>query len=116
MKFWEAMKAMEEGKKVRNEEWSEHQYIYLDKNDKSIIDEEEDYFPIRYIEDEEIWEIYEEKKDVDPRFKEFYHYLKDENGFTNGEYGEFIYERNEEDHLLAFYRQLLEMAKYYKLD
>lgn len=61
MKFWEAMKAMEEGKKVRNVNWGEHQYIYLDKNDKSIIDEEEDYFPIRYIDDEEIWEIHEEK-------------------------------------------------------
>lgn len=116
MKFWEAMKAMEEGKKVRKAYWSEHQYIYLDKKNRCIIDDGEDYFSIGNIEDEEEWEIYEEKKEVDLRFKEFYHYLKDENGFTNGQYGEFVYNNNLKDHLLEFYQQLLEMAKYYKLD
>ena len=114
MKFWEAMKAAEEGKKVRNKRWVTGCYIY--KEDTKYFTADGNLFCdfVRSIDGE--WEIYEEKKEVDPKFKEMYRYLKDENGFTNGEYGEFIYERNEEDHLLAFYRQLLEMAKYYKLD
>ena len=116
MKFWEAMKAMEEGKKVRAVGWKPEYYIYL--NEKFEIRDSDGFFANFHevIHLKMDWEIYEEKKEVDSRFKEFYHYLKDENGFANGQYGDFIYERNEEDHLLAFYRQLLEMAKYYKLD
>lgn len=103
MKFWEAMKALEEGKKVRKIDWVDGEHVCIDDEGFDICVHGE-------------WEVLNERKEVDPRFKEFYHYLKDENGFANGQYGEFIYERNEEDHLLAFYRQLLEMAKYYKLD
>lgn len=112
MKFWEAMKCLEEGKKVRRKTW-ENEYIYLDEHNVIMNEEDE---PIEYIGNKDDWEIYEHKKDVDEKFKELYHYLKDENGITNGQYGEFIYNRNETDHLLEFYRQLLEMAKYYKLD
>ena len=112
MKFWEAMKAIEEGKKVKSKYWDSDEFIHIE--DGKIIDQLGDEFGVIYIDDN--WEIYVEKKEVDARFKEFYHYLKDENGFTNGQYGEFIYNRNEKDHLLEFYRQLLEMAKYYKLD
>ena len=114
MKFWEAMKAMEEGKKVRVVNWEPEYYIYLNENFE--IRDVDGFFAELYCSQYLEWEILTERKEVDPRFKEFYHYLKDENGFANGQYGEFIYERNEEDHLLAFYRQLLEMAKYYKLD
>ena len=116
MKFWEAMKALEEGKKVRAVDWGDDEYITLRGE---ILVDEEGYTCTHTLEGEGInkkWEILNERKEVDPRFKEFYHYLKDENGFANGQYGDFIYERNEEDHLLAFYRQLLDMAKYYKLD
>ena len=116
MKFWEAMKAMQEGKKVRNKEWTNEQYLYLSA-DNQILDEHGYVASIDYIGlGETTWEIYEEKKEVDPRFKEFYHYLKDENGFANDQYCEFIYNNNLKDHLLEFYQQLLEMAKYYKLD
>ena len=115
MKFWEAMKCLEEGKKVRRLGWHEGEYLYIDEK-HNICDEYGNYAELCYIGNKDNWEIYEEKKEVDTRFKEFYHYLKDENGFTNGQYGEFIYNRNEKDHLLEFYQQLLEMAKYYKLD
>ena len=114
MKFWEAMKALEEGKKIRKVYWNENEYYYLD-DDFVTRNENNNYIVISYEGNEE-WEIYEEKKDVDPRFKEFYHYLKDENGFANEQYGEFVYNNNLEDHLLKFYQQLLEMTKYYKLD
>ena len=114
MKFWEAMKAMEEGKKVRKESWLKDEYIYISEVNCIIVDENGNVYKMSDSRGD--WEIYEEKKEVDLRFKEFYHYLKDENGFTNGQYGEFIYNRNLKDHLLEFYQQLLEMAKYYKLD
>ena len=112
MKFWEAMKAMQEGKKVRKKIWNEDCYLTIKNN--YIVDEWDDD-KITFSLDGD-WEIYEEKKEVDTRFKEFYHYLKDENGFANGQYCEFVYNNNLEDHLLKFYQQLLEMAKYYKLD
>lgn len=114
MKFWEAMKCLEEGKKVRRTIWKENEYLYVDE--KHEIKDEEGYYAELCTTGKDDWEVYEPKKDVDEKFKELYHYLKDENGFTNGQYGEFIYNRNETDHLLEFYRQLLEMAKYYKLD
>lgn len=115
MKLWEAMKAMEEGKKIRKTDWDEYQYIQLNNNN-CVINEAGlfSYFNLTHVNDE--WEIYEEKKEVDPRFKELYDYLKNENGFANGQYSEFIQNNNLEDHLLKFYMQLLEMAKYYKLN
>lgn len=118
MQFWEAMKVLEEGKAITNNGGKSYYFIKDNKlmlcageligNITSIA------LNIDYMSRE--WEIHEEKKEVDPKFKDMYKYLKDENGFANGQYGEFIYENNEEDHLLAFYQQLLEMAKYYKLD
>ena len=116
MKFWEAMKAMEEGKKVRNKEWTKDQYLYLSV-DNEILDEKDQDVGINYIGvSGSNWEIYEEKKPVDEDFKKLYNYLKNEDGFVNIQYSEFIYNKGEEDHLLAFYRQLLEMSKYYDLD
>lgn len=116
MKFWEAMKAMEEGKKVRNEKWTKDQYLYLSISNE-ILDEKGRDVGINYIGIAgSNWEIYEEKKPVDPKFKELYQYLKEENGFTNSQYGEFIQDNCMVDHLLALYTQLLEMSKYYKLD
>lgn len=114
MKFWEAMKCLEEGKKVRKKIWHKDGYLTIKNN--HIVDEWDDDEIVSTFSLDGEWEIYEPKKEVDEKFKELYHYLKDENGFTNGQYGEFIYNRNETDHLLEFYRQLLEMAKYYKLD
>ena len=114
MKFWEAMKYLEEGKKIRKVYWNENEYYYLD-DDFVTRNENNNYIVISYEGNEE-WEIYEEKKDVDPRFKEFYHYLKDEHGFVNNQYTDYINDHNEPDYLLKFYQQLLDMAKYYKLD
>lgn len=116
MKFWEAMKALEEGKKITNNGGKSYYFI---KDNKLMLCTGKLMgasiaLNIDYMSHE--WEIYEEKKEVDPKFKEMYRYLKDEHGFVNEQYGDFICERNEDDHLLAFYTQLLEMAKYYKLD
>lgn len=116
MKFWEAMKAMQEGKKVRRSGWyDKDDYLYIDE-DTYIRDKYGNYTQICSLGETDNWEIYEEKKEVDPRFKEFYQYLKDERGFVNNQYTDYINDHNEPDYLLKFYQQLLEMAKYYKLD
>lgn len=63
MKLWEAMKALEEGKKVRRIDWEEYEYIYIDsygevinnygsKADNRILDN-------IYVK----WEIYKDKGD-----------------------------------------------------
>ena len=116
MKFWEAVKAMEEGKKVRRTYWEKDAYIHIDY-DNILRDNYNNPQDLYYISnDDGDWEIYEEKKPVDEDFKKLYSYLKNEDGFVNNQYSEFIYNEGEENHLLAFYRQLLKMSKYYNLD
>ena len=64
MKLWEAMKALEEGKKVRRVDWEPYEYIYIDsynevinnygsKADNKILDN-------IYAR----WEIYKDKGDI----------------------------------------------------
>lgn len=62
MKFWEAMKAMEEGKKVRNKDWMEEFYIYLNE-DNDILDERDAVCDLNFIgEKGSEWEIYDDRK------------------------------------------------------
>ena len=115
MRFWEAMKVLEEGKKVRKLEWEEDSYIYL-KDDIIFWHDDEPFFTSE-IDFENKWEIYKEKKEIiDEKFKRLYHLVKDEQAYLNRQYEDFITEHKLEDHLTFFYRQLLEMNKYYKLD
>ena len=117
MKFWEAMKCLEEGKKVTNDKGET--YFYTQDNKIYLCTGElagEVSINLSKSTYEYEWEIYEEKKDVDEDFKKLYSYLKNEDGFVNNQYSEFIYNEGEENHLLAFYRQLLRMSKYYNLD
>lgn len=62
MKFWEAMKEMEKGKKVRNKDWTDEQYIYLTA-DNEIFDEHNNECYLNFIgtKDSE-WEIYDDRK------------------------------------------------------
>ena len=57
MKFWEAMKALEEGKKVRKKDWDEWKYLHL--NDSNcIVNEVDMYVCINLIHINDDWEIY----------------------------------------------------------
>ncbi len=116
MNFWEATKALEEGKKVRKLYWEEDNYIYLNHNN-DIVNNYDDIVDLYYIPYEDEWEIYKEKKEIkDEKFKQLYHLVKDDQVYLNRQYEDFIKEHKLEDHLTSFYRQLLEMNKYYKLD
>lgn len=62
MKFWEAMKSMEEGKKVRNESWREDWYLCLDKQGH-IVDELGAVCDLNFIGTKgSEWEIYDDRK------------------------------------------------------
>ena len=61
MKFWEAMKAMQEGKKVRRSDWGENCYLYINE-DGSFYDNREQ-IPILYTVGTE-WEIYDDRKEA----------------------------------------------------
>ena len=116
MKFWEALKAMEEGKKIAKD--NGEAYYFIENNKLYICTGElmgEAFVSVTDMLDYN-WEIYEEKREVDERFKELFHYLKDEHGFVNNQYTDFIQDNNLEDYLLKFYMQLLEMEKYYNFD
>ena len=61
MKFWEAMKCLEEGKRVRKTSWAENRYLYIDE-DGSFYDNREQ-IPILYTVGTE-WEIYDDRKEA----------------------------------------------------
>lgn len=70
MKFWEAMKALNEGKKVRNTDWAHESHIFIFKEPKLVDENYEDYkmeIDASEIADDEynVWEIYEEPKETE---------------------------------------------------
>ena len=114
MKFWEAMKHLEEGKKVRRTIWEENEYLYVDEN-HDIKDEEGYHFELCTTGKDD-WEVYEPKKEVDEKLKLLFQILEEDNWFANNQYGEYIYDNNLVDHMTSLYIQLMDMREYYKLD
>lgn len=64
MKFWEAMKALEEGKKVRRNDWPFGEYITLENS--SFFNENRKYYSLTRSDG---WELYEEPKKPVTRWK-----------------------------------------------
>ena len=61
MQFWEAMKLLQAGEKVRAVGWYREAYIYL--NDVgNIVDEQEEIYEIYNLFGLEEWEVYTERK------------------------------------------------------
>ena len=112
MKFWEAMKAMEEGKKVRRAYWEKSRYVTLDIFD-NIVDNKGNSFNI-IIDDK--WELYTptNRKEVCQELKLIFKLLED--ACDSVEYKQFAQDYSKEQILLKLYTQLCEMNKYYELD
>ena len=120
MRFYEAIKALEEGKKVRNYYWGKGEYIYKGEDGR--------YYSANGIYcgtisgiNEESWEIYDDRKDVDKSLKELYKILKEVCYGDFNEYDEYLGDedipaKNRCDYADRLYNQLLEMNRYYKLD
>lgn len=61
MKFWEALKHIQEGKKVRVKDWNDDWYVYKSPSGKCIIDEEGKPVHLTYEDSLCVeWELYEE--------------------------------------------------------
>ena len=117
MNFWEAIKALEEGKKVRRSYWEEDNYIYID-SDNNLRDNYGALPNLYYIpDDDDDWEIYEGKKEIiDDKFKQLYNLVVNEQIYLDRQYEDFIRDHKLKDYLTDFYRQLLEMHKYYNFE
>lgn len=65
MKFWEAIKALEEGKKVRRAYWEKDVYIHID-HDNILKDNSNHPQDLYYIpnDDDNDWEIYDDRKEA----------------------------------------------------
>ena len=66
MKLWEAMKALEDGKKVRRIDWAPNEYIYLDSYNEVInnygTSADKEILDNIYM----TWEIYKDFNDLLP--------------------------------------------------
>ena len=60
MKLWEAMKALEEGKKVRKTYWKDKGYIMYDEHFNLVTGSGIDFCTDCLLSEETDWEIYEE--------------------------------------------------------
>lgn len=117
MNFWEAIKALEEGKKITRSYWEEDNYIYID-SENNLRDNYGGLTNLYYIpDDDDDWMIYEEKKEIaDDRFKQLYNLVVNEQIFLDRQYEDFIQENKLKDYLTDFYIQLIEMQKHYNFE
>jgi len=62
MNFFQAMEALEDGKKIKNDEWKATDYIYVDEEDGLIKDQDNKHIGLVMASDTtiDIWEVYEE--------------------------------------------------------
>lgn len=67
MKGSEVIKALEEGKSIKAVDWEEGQYIYLDKSNRIIDEEGEEYMIFHLFEDR--WKVYDSRKELPKEFE-----------------------------------------------
>lgn len=65
MNTWEAFKALDLGKKVRNVNWGEGAYIYKDIDGDYLTHDGQACCDFLKINDDDIWEIYDKRQDAD---------------------------------------------------
>ena len=114
MKAWEAMKLLEEGKKLRDKNWKEGRYIYLD-TDGDIIDESNNQYLVANISDiSKEWEMCDDRKEVPQFYKNMYKAIDkiiEDYEISEKEISDVIY-----PYLVNLCRVLDELNKEYKLD
>ena len=78
MKYWEAMKSIDEGKKVRHKSWADGCFIYKDDLGNVVCADGEFYGEIfNYSFNDCHWEIYDDRKEVPQSLKNLFNALKD---------------------------------------
>lgn len=70
MKYWEAMKLIDEGKKVRHKSWADGCYIYKDDLGNVVNSDDDPYVEIfNYSFNDYHWEIYDDRKEAPQSLK-----------------------------------------------
>lgn len=69
MNTWEAIKLLQEGKKIREKRWDPNKYIY--KVGKNIYNENKQLCYLAIKGDEE-WELYDDRKEAPQEIKDLY--------------------------------------------
>lgn len=119
MKFWEAMKELQEGKKVKKVKWY-GSYIYYDRESKQFIDSSGETYDITYLDESEEWELYEDnRKSINSNaLKKIYKAFKEFAEEDWNECQEFLdfYCDTVGNRDLEFGDFLDKVNKYYKLD
>lgn len=127
MKTWEAMKALEEGKKVRQVDWEPDEYIVINfkySTDSKIVDEKGNPSYIQLVDYE--WEIYDDRKDAPLAWRMLYKKLIEAAEFIEGEISTGYVCNKGECHDCPFtmlcdlysdlFEELERLNKYFKLD
>lgn len=65
MNLWDAFKALDSGKKIRNVNWGEGAYIYKDINGNYVTHDGQACCDFIKINDNDVWEIYDNRRDTD---------------------------------------------------
>lgn len=75
MKLWEALKAMEDGYKVRRISWDPEMFVY--KNNGEYYKADESEWEAIWVAPEDEWEFYDSRKDAHPFFSKLYKAIND---------------------------------------
>lgn len=126
MNIWEAIKELQEGKRIRESHYAKGVYLYMDDDGYIRFNNGEKYRFMSGVNlDDDKWEIYEEleeetkykRKEVSNDLKKVYKSVGEFWGsHSYNSYGEYITESFEENYLLKLWNQLCRMNEYYKLD
>lgn len=78
MKYWEAMKLIDEGKKVKHKSWADGCYIYKDDLGNVVCADGEQYVETFYYSFNDYhWEIYDDRKEAPQSLKNLFNVLLD---------------------------------------
>lgn len=126
MNIWEAIKELQEGKRIRQSHYAKGVYLYMDDDGYIRFNDGEKYRFMGGVNlDDDEWEIYEEleeetkyeRKEVPNDIKKVYKSVGEFwDSHSYNSYGEYITESFEENYLLKLWNQLCRMNEYYKLD
>ena len=106
MKFWEAVREIQDGKRIRRKNWLDRDYIYMENG--KLMNEQGKRYLIDYVFNDDEWEIYDERKDASKILKDLAKELENVLSYTCA-----ILTPNEIDMLKKVLSELNEKYKIY---
>lgn len=112
MKFWEAMKHLQEGRRVRGFMWPSGEYLILDQSTGIIRDEKGNVWTLDYIPHIE-WEVYIPKKEAPEVLVDLYEAIVEADAKMGYSNPDFVVAKKKWREL---YEVLYELNKTYDID